>query len=327
MLQQWCGYEADDDKLFALYSKGKVLQWDAERALDWGRAVDPGAPVHAEAFPLLSLPIFERLSAAQREQLTAKLMEGALSQFLHGEQGALMVASCLVGLCPDYEAKLYAATQTMDEARHVEVFGRYLKRCGSIQPVDPSLRRFLEMILGASSWLEMLIGMQVIVEGAALSSFHAYRQRIRDPLLGDVLDGVIRDEARHVGFGTLYLRDAVAGMSDDERETVADFAYATVIAFSETRRDSLKSSSSALADVGITLDAVLRDGAEWLKSGKAPRRDTTKDGITEFILPTLRRIGVLTPRIAEKFAQARIPAAATSPLLDQLDALVDTEAR
>jgi hypothetical protein len=135
---RWSGYDASNPRLIALYAKGKVLQWDGGVAIDWDRPVDPGAPVHAEAFPLLALPIFTRLGPSQRDALTATFMEGALSQFLHGEQGALMVASRLVGACPDYEAKLYAATQTMDEARHVEVFGRYLQRCGTIQPVDPS---------------------------------------------------------------------------------------------------------------------------------------------------------------------------------------------
>ncbi len=320
---QWADYVVANEKLVALYGKGKALQWDAAEALDWSQPIVPGAPVHVEAFPLLSLPLFTRLSETTREQLTAGFMEAALSQFLHGEQGALMVASKLVTLCPDYEAKLYAATQTMDEARHVEVFARYVARCGTIQPIDSALSTFLETVLGAASWLELLIGMQIVVEGAALSSFHLYRQKTKDPLLGQLLDGVIRDEARHVGFGTLHLRDQLEAMSEDDREGIAEFAYTTVMAFSELRRNSLRGSTAVLERAGIALNDVLRDAARWLQQGNAAPQDSTRDGITDFILPTMRRMGLLTPRIIEKFAAARLPASPTSALVAQLDTLVE----
>jgi hypothetical protein len=233
-----------------------------------------------------------------------------------------MVASRLVTLCPDHDAKLYSATQTMDEARHVEVLAKYVKRTGPIQAFEPTLRTFIEKVLGAGSWLQLLIGMQLIVEGAALSSLHAYRKHTRDPLLLDVLDGILRDEARHVAFGTLYLRRYVDAMHQDEREEMADFVFDSVMAFAATRRNGLKSSAGALRDVGITLEAVLKEGAEWLRSGKAARGDPTQNGIVELIVPTLKRTGLLTPRIEAKFAVARIPASSTSPLLEQLDTLV-----
>jgi hypothetical protein len=319
---RWADYIASDPKLVALYDKGKSLQWDAAD-LAWDSPIDPSAPLHAEAFPILMLPIFERLSAPTRDQLTARLTQGALSQFLHGEQGALMVASALVGKSPDYEAKLYSATQTMDEARHVELFGRYLQRCGEIRPIEPSLRSFLETVLAADSWIQMLIGMQVIVEGAALASFHAYRVRVRDPLLGTLLDGVIRDEARHVGFGMLYVRRYVNAMHDDEREQLADYAYNAVMEFDRTRADSVRSSQAAFEEAGVSPADVLRDAASWLQRGNQPREDWSRDGITRFILPTLSRLGVLTPRIETKFAQARFTPAMSSPLTEQLDALVE----
>jgi hypothetical protein len=322
---RWTGFVPTDAKLVALYGKGKALQWDAAAALDWERPIDPAAPLHAAAFPILELPIFQRLSAAQRDQLMARFTQAALSQFLHGEQGALLVASSLVGAAPDYEAKLYAATQTMDEARHVEVFARYLRRCGDILPVDPSLQAFLDTVLGAASWAQMLIGMQVIVEGAALSSFHAYRARVRDPLLGELLDGVIRDEARHVGFGTLYLRHHIAALHPDEREQLADHAYTAVMTFDRTRADSLKSSRAAFEEVGVSAADVMRDAAAWLAAGHQPRADWSRDGITEFILPTLSRLGVLTPRVEQRFARARLTPSMTSPLMQQLRALVDDD--
>lgn len=273
----WCGYEPGDPKLVALYSKGKALQWDAAKALDWDAPIDPSAPVHADVFPMLSLPIMTRLSDQTRDELTAAFTEQALSQFLHGEQGALMVAARLVDVCPDFEAKLYAATQTM----------------------------------------------QIVVEGAALSSFHTYKNRAKDPLLTALLEGVIRDEARHVGFGTLYVQRTVADMHPDDREEIADFCYDAVLTFSATRRDSLLVNAAALHRAGVSIDDVMRDGARHLASRGPDTGDAVRDGIGDFILPSLRRIGLLTPRVEEKFAQARFPAAPTSSLGEQLQELLD----
>ena len=322
-MDQWCGYETDNAKLVALYGKGKALQWDAETALDWSRPIDPSAPVHADVFPLLGLPIMSRITAAQREELTAHLTEQALSQFLHGEQGALMVAARLVGTSPDLEAKLYSATQAMDEARHVEVFAKYLKRSGTIHPVVPSLRALLTKILAADEWVKMLIGMQVVVEGAALTSFHAYRERAVDPLLAGLLDGVIRDEARHFGFGSIYVQRTVEALNEDDREALAASAFEYVLMFSATRLDSLRNYGGALAKVGLSIDDVLRDAAAWAKGGGAAKPESVRDGIADFILPTLRRLGLLTPRIQDKFKAARFSAASTSPLLDQLQDMLD----
>ena len=67
-----------------------------------------------------------------------------LSQFLHGEQGALLVASQLVSCAPTYQAKLYAASQAFDEARHVEAFSRYIQtRSKLMYPVGTGLKAFL----------------------------------------------------------------------------------------------------------------------------------------------------------------------------------------
>jgi len=322
---QWTGYEPTDPKLVALYGKAKVLQWDGAHELDWDLPIDPSTPLHVEAFPILELPIFQRLTTAKREELAARFTQIALSRFLHGEQGALLIASSLVGLCPDYEAKLYAATQTVDEARHVEVFARYTQRCGTIVPIDPSFRAFLDTITGADSWIAMLIGMQIVVEGAALSSFHAYRARVRDPLLGKLLDGVLRDEARHVGFGTLYLRRHVAELHADDREQLADEAFEAVIAFDRTRAETLRTSQAAFEAAGVAPAEVMRDAARWLADGKQRRADWTRDGITDFILPTLSRLGLLTKRAEQRFAQARFTPTLSSPLMTQLDALVHSE--
>jgi hypothetical protein len=112
-------YEIDIAKLRNLYSKSKRAQWDAED-LDWASEIDPGKPLVDESrFRYDALPLMQRLSKGQKEAFRAHSAAHLLSQFLHGEQGALMTSAALTHAVPDYEGKLYAAQQTADEARHV----------------------------------------------------------------------------------------------------------------------------------------------------------------------------------------------------------------
>jgi ribosomal protein S18 acetylase RimI-like enzyme len=317
-INAWSEYTPTDSRLLSLYSKGKSLQWNAEDDLDW-ECVDPSTPLHASAFPLLAIPVLQQLSSSTRETLVARFTQSSLSQILHGEQGALMVASHLVHMSPDFEAKLYAATQTMDEARHVEVFSRYLTRCGGITPVNPSLRRFIEGVLTANTWPKMLIGMQIVIEGSALYSFHSFREKTRDPILLQIFEGVIRDEARHVGFGTRYLRSWIEQLRAEDLEAISDFAYETVMEFANVRRDGFRQSEAILNDCGISLDDVLRSAAASRAPGQMTPPDVTRDGVMQAILPMLIRLGALTPRVQAKFHEARLAPDMTSAILDQLD--------
>lgn len=321
-LHCWSEYDQVDPKLSGLYSKGKLAQWNGEVSIDWDQPVDPSSPLHAAAFPMLNLPLFRRLSPSQLDELTARFTCLALSQIVHGEQGALLVASRLVTIAPDFDTKLYASTQTVDEARHVEVFSRYLRRCGDIAPLAPRLGAFLDSVIASRSWLEMMIGMQIIVEGAALSSFHVYRQSTRDPLLAQILGKIIQDEARHVGFGSTQLRNSLHEMSDDEKEELADYAYESVMMFARTRYESFRASEDLLNEFGFTMDEVMRDAAIRIRESGQPLADPSRDGITGFILPTLRRLGLLTDRVEKKFDSAKLPPIMVSSLFDALDMLI-----
>ena len=133
-----------------------------------------------------------------------------------------MVASQLVSCAPTYNAKLYAASQTFDEARHVEVFNKYLQeRIGWNYPVMPGLKALLDKILSDPRWDLKFIGMQIIIEGLALAAFERQRAAVMDPLLKDIFYLVIRDEARHVTFGVNYLEEFVATLSDEESSGIS----------------------------------------------------------------------------------------------------------
>ena len=143
-------YEISIDKLQNLYSKAKRTQWDAEVDIDWERAIDPSKPIVDEGqFAFDRIPFLQRLDDKTRESFRAHMAAHLLSQFLHGEQGALMTAAALTHAVPDYEGKLYAATQTMDEARHVEVYQRYIDRLAVVYPISPWLKDVIDVTLQA----------------------------------------------------------------------------------------------------------------------------------------------------------------------------------
>src|SRR5262249_44360612 len=142
----------------------------------------------------------------------------------HGEQGALMVAAQLVNAVPHTDAKFYAATQTMDEARHVEVFARYVEKLDQIQPIAPSLKQILDATLTTGEWTKKLVGMEIVVEGLALYAFREMRNLTEEPLLKDLLTYVARDESRHHAYGVQYIERCVPCLGDAERRELEDFA-------------------------------------------------------------------------------------------------------
>jgi len=218
-------YAINIDKLQDLYSKAKLDQWNAETDIDWDIPIDPSKElVDPAQNPFSSSPFFKKLSKTQQEEFNANNAAWLLSQFLHGEQGALMVAAELVDAVPDYEGKLYAATQVMDEARHVEVFEKYIRKLSKVYPIEPFLKALIDETLTASLWQSKCVGMQMVIEGLALGSFINMRNATQDPLLKQVLGYVIKDEARHVAFGNVYVKDSFKDISKGDREAKYDLA-------------------------------------------------------------------------------------------------------
>src|SRR5262249_15311230 len=179
-----------------------------------------------EMMPLYGSDIWERMDRKERDKLNVELFSWVLSQFLHGEQGALLAATQLVSSVPDIDSKYYAATQVMDEARHVEVYDRYLhEKIGFSYPISPYLKRLLDLILTDGRWDMKLLGMQIMVEGLALAAFGMIRSQTQEPLLKKLTHYVMLDEARHVAYGVLSLRYYYDDMKESERLEREDFIY------------------------------------------------------------------------------------------------------
>jgi hypothetical protein len=226
LVYNW-GYENARADLRQLYSKAKHMQWIPEETLPWDTDVDPEKPSGPEnLFPLAGADLWESMPQNQRNKLNAEVSAWVLSQFLHGEQGALLATAQIVNAVPHYNAKLYAATQVVDEARHVEVYDRYLhEKIGFSYPINTHLRTLIDLILQDSRWDMKFLGMQIMVEGLALSSFAMIQQTTTEPLLRDLTRYVMLDEARHVAFGVLSLRDFYTDMPEKDRQEREDFVY------------------------------------------------------------------------------------------------------
>ena len=221
-------WEYDDgrDRLLALYQKGKDKQWDSTKRIDWSVEVDPvnpaGFPDEYNAF--YGSDIWLRMNEKEQDTLLQHINAWTFSQFLHGEQGAMVTSARLVEAVPDLDAKFYAATQTMDEARHVETFSRFLHdKVGIIYPMNDDLASLLNDALGSSDWDYSYLGMQVLIEGLALAAFGVYRDLSTNPLAKQLLAYVMQDEARHVAFGRITLRDHYRELSAKERSEREDF--------------------------------------------------------------------------------------------------------
>ncbi len=221
------GYQDTRAKLRDLYDKAVRAQWIAEDVLPWGVDVDLERPLGPEnLMPLFGSDIYNRMSAKEKTAINIETFAWTLSQFLHGEQGALLATAQLVDSVDNLDSKLYAASQVVDEARHVDVYNRYVHtKVGIAYPINPHLKTLLDMILKDSRWDMKFLGMQIMVEGLALAAFGMIRNTTDEPLLKELTAYVMGDEARHVAFGILSLRDFYREQPESVRREREDFVF------------------------------------------------------------------------------------------------------
>ena len=287
-------YTVADNRIKKLYELGKELNWNGSIDLNWDytHPVDKRIIEPDEELPHEALDAYNDLSEEEKilfdRHSTAELM----SQFLHGEQGALLVASQLASCAPTYNAKLYAASQTFDEARHVEVFNKYLQdKIGIHYPINPNLKLLLDKILTDERWDLKFIGMQIIIEGLALAAFQMLKAITKDPLLKQLLHYVVRDEARHVTFGINYLEDYLKTLSPEEIEDRAQFAYEACV----ISRDRLINTKSEQRFLKMTEEEAREFS---LNTGSF---ELFRNFLFTRVMPNLKRIGLLTDSVRPKF--------------------------
>jgi hypothetical protein len=219
-------YTDGRDQLLRLYDKGTRRQWIGSDRLDWDTEVDPSRPIGMpdEAHPLFGSPWWDKFERKDKDLAHREFEAWRLSQFMHGEQGALISVAKIVQTVPNIDSKFYAATQTIDEARHVEVYSRYLhEKIGLVYPINGNLASLLQDTVGDSRWDLTYLGMQVLIEGLALASFGLIRNMASEPLAKAINAYVMQDEARHVMFGRLALRDYYPQLTQAERDEREEF--------------------------------------------------------------------------------------------------------
>ena len=294
-------YEPKLKALHELYEVAKKQQWNAATDIPWNLEIDRDGDILDPRQNMMSqFDFVKALPDRTRKDLQVRLAAWRLSQFLHGEQGALLCCGQLVDVVPDTDGKLYAATQVVDEARHVEVFHRYIQRLDRVYPIDQTLQAVLNAILEADLWQMKCVGMQVIVEGLAMGSFKIMKEESNDPLLKSIVELTARDEARHVSYGLIYMKDEIPRMPDPERDRVEDFAYGAVELLSGRKPGTgLSSQMELMRDVGIDPAAAI---AEILVKIRDPKFAAAQpDAFRDYVMPQLVRLGIITDRTAPKY--------------------------
>ena len=278
-------------KLNKLYEKAKSAQWNGETDLPWDTDVDQAKLVTEAAmanggfgaeFDLSGTPL---ASWGDKEFLEFGIesQNWTLSQFMHGEQGALVCTAKIVQTVPWIDAKYYASTQVMDEARHVEVFAKYLDgKLSGHYPVNAHLRLLLDDIIADSRWDMTYLGMQIMVEGLALAAFGFMHQMSNEPLLKTLLRYVMADEARHVAFGVISLQEYYAGLSAGELRERQEFAFEAAVRM----RDRFLQ-QEVWDRMGVDPKAVVPLIAQ------APERQMFQALLFSKIVPNCRKLGLL----------------------------------
>ena len=290
-------YGINRQELRNLYEKAKREQWNATTQLSWSTDVDPEAEhVPDVQIPVYGTHIWDKLTPGEIKKLRRESLAWTLSQFMHGEQGALLATAQIVDATPSFDAKLYGSSQVMDEARHVEVYARYLHEKLTRQyPVNRHLRTLLDQILTDSRWDMKYLGMQIMVEGLAMAAFGFLHQTCNEPLLKELTHYVMKDESRHVAFGVLALQDFYRDLSASERRVREEFLYEGC----RLMRDRLLM-EDVWEEMGWPLDEVRE-----IVLNSEMMRDFRKLLFAK-IVPNVKRLGLLTPYVRERFAELDI---------------------
>ena len=285
-------YTEGREQLLRLYDKGTRRQWIGSDRLDWSLDVDPERPVNMpdELHPLFGSPWWDKMTMKEKNDAHRHTEAWRFSQFLHGEQGALLCTAKIVQTVPNIDSKFYASTQVIDEARHVEVYSRYLHdKVQLVYPLNTNLASLLDDTIQDSRWDMTYLGMQVLIEGLALAAFGVIRNNAAEPL-GKALNAyVMQDEARHVMFGRLALRDYYPHLTQAERDEREEF----VVDACYRMRDRFLG-EEVWERLGMPAEV-----AEYVEHSEMQR--TFRGYLFMRIVPILRDIGLWGPKVRKAF--------------------------
>ena len=284
-------YGSEVEELRRLYEKGKGGQWNAQTDLDWETPIDRSDWLLAPEGSLLANVVkMTGGSEAAQKEATHDELTYVISQLLHGEQAALQLCGQLTNVCTEMDQKFYAASQTIDEARHIEVFAKFLEeKMGTIYPIGADLKTLLDILLQAQGMQKKVLGMQTLFEGMAVGIMDMVRRDSKNTLLQNMLHRVEQDEARHAAFGVLNMRRIVKDASKDSMEGMEDWAFSILetlnanqqLEMLRTFEDKYGYDSETIVSVTTTLD-------NFAELNSPPYMHT--------VVPNLRNLGLITDR-------------------------------
>jgi hypothetical protein len=284
-------YGSEVAELRALYEKGKVHQWNAETDLDWDLPVtkddwvlNPRASLLAQACALSGKDEKTQKAAAFDE------LNYVLSQLLHGEQAALQLCGQLVNVCDKMDQKWYAASQVIDEARHVEVLSKFLARkMGTIYPIGATLKYLLDELLEADGLQKKTLGMQTLFEGTAVGIMDLMRSESQNPFFTEMIKRVEQDESRHAAFGVLVMRRVVKEASPEQMAEMEDWAFSILEALNANQQlDMLRILGPKYELDAENLTRVIVSLPNFPELNSLPFMHT--------VVPNLQRLGLITER-------------------------------
>jgi len=286
-------YGHRETRIRKLYEKNKDAQWNATYDIDWSHDVQFGADLTEHGAGVASFVVGNEspVPAELLNDFRWEYQAWMVSQFLHGEQGALVTTARLVETVPDMDAKVYAASQVADEARHVEAYARYIdEKLRTSYPINPGLRALLRELLGESRWDVVYLGMQVVVEGLALAATRLASSGFGDPIITSITRMIARDEARHIAFGVTSLTGMYDQMSSAERQEREDFLLEAI---------HLMSKRFLLREVWERMDLDVERGLRFARHD--PMMFGYRQLLFQQVIHVLRQLGLLTPRLRDLF--------------------------
>jgi hypothetical protein len=292
-------YQGDYPEMYELYRRAVQNQWDGDTQLDWSTDVDPRNP-EVPVFPIELVPLAGlaehgiRLNRDEQMRFIHDFSSWLLSQFMHGEQGALYASAQVTESVRWVDGKFYGATQVMDEARHLEVFLRYLEtKLGKLYQVNDNLFTIMDALMRDARWDMKFLGMQIMIEGLALGAFSMMYQSTREPLLKELLRYVIQDEARHVHYGVLALKRHFAELSGPELREREDWTFEVACLM----RDRFL--AHEIHDEWFGGRLKRSDWDQVISS--SPFMQDFRQIMFKRLVPNLEYIGIFSPRIREHY--------------------------
>jgi hypothetical protein len=287
-------YDDGRRQLMALYQKGKDCQWDALSRINWKDDLDEENPMQIpdEMTGIYHTPYWAKFSAREKASARRNFQSWTISQFMQGEQAALICAAKIVQQAPDLDAKFYASTQVMDEARHVEAYKKLLEKFGVAYPMTKPLQTLVDQALRDSRWDMTYLAMQVVIEGLALAAFHGIREMSGNSLALQVNTYVMQDESRHVAFGRLALRDFYPHLSDSERREREEF----LVEACYHMRDRFEA-REAYEVMGVPVDECVQ------AQNESGYMQTFRTMLFSRIVPIVRDIGLWSDKIQKAYGE------------------------